>query len=590
MPAGKRRLGESPTAAAAKGDDDKKKRRQLTSEEKVCVNRDRNREHARNTRLRKKAFVESLKQQVFELQTDRDKESREAQIKEVRESEEKMQRKFTVQIFLQLQCAGERDRSKWEVVLDEGCALRMPITPYRWFNKNEQVNESRVLFGIDAAITDACSWAVMAEQLGSGTVDWRTARQDGEYTRLLGTVDSTVLSVGDMLMCRFTVQTANAHRSGVKGDCSLQGMLQCKFGAHSRIVNMEMMFDVMGFMQQLLHSTGKTNAELAVPHTLEVACEPECAQARLITKAEPPFEVMHASKGFTNLMGYSLSDLEGKTLAVLPGQETCMNSLAWLTAEVQRCRCAAVPIVLDTKAGEHRLCLMSAFPLCFEGSFVACMWALEPQAPGVDDSEFARIQAIRMRSSSMAPTLSAPMPAMGLSESWPPTGLMPMQQALTGHQQLRCGLREKKEGDDSCKAKTPGDEGEREQFVPVMNPASQAGMGVMSMMNRVPGVMQPELESNLSFPMAPMPGMAPMPWLGNNAPVPMTNMQMGGASVLPTAPTQAPSTPVLGPAMTRVQQVQLPGQQFPTFDISGFDLAAILGTSQGNQTPLHGAI
>lgn len=42
----------------------KRKRAVLSKEERAKQNRDRNREHARNTRLRKKAFVEELKKQV----------------------------------------------------------------------------------------------------------------------------------------------------------------------------------------------------------------------------------------------------------------------------------------------------------------------------------------------------------------------------------------------------------------------------------------------------------------------------------------------------------------------------------------------
>lgn len=52
--------GKSAADAAEK----KRKRAVLSKEERAKQNRDRNREHARNTRLRKKAFVEELKKQV----------------------------------------------------------------------------------------------------------------------------------------------------------------------------------------------------------------------------------------------------------------------------------------------------------------------------------------------------------------------------------------------------------------------------------------------------------------------------------------------------------------------------------------------
>lgn len=48
-------------------DEKARKRNKLTEEEKSQQNRDRNREHARNTRLRKKAYVAKVSKLVDEL-------------------------------------------------------------------------------------------------------------------------------------------------------------------------------------------------------------------------------------------------------------------------------------------------------------------------------------------------------------------------------------------------------------------------------------------------------------------------------------------------------------------------------------------
>lgn len=53
--------------SAAEAAEKKRKRAVLSKEERAKQNRDRNREHARNTRLRKKAFVEELKNKVGDL-------------------------------------------------------------------------------------------------------------------------------------------------------------------------------------------------------------------------------------------------------------------------------------------------------------------------------------------------------------------------------------------------------------------------------------------------------------------------------------------------------------------------------------------
>ena len=53
---------------------------EMTSEEKIVQNRDRNREHARSTRLRKKAYVQKLKELVEGLHAERSAEVRQRRI------------------------------------------------------------------------------------------------------------------------------------------------------------------------------------------------------------------------------------------------------------------------------------------------------------------------------------------------------------------------------------------------------------------------------------------------------------------------------------------------------------------------------
>eukprot|EP00636_Phaeomonas_parva_P016552 CAMPEP_0118850330 /NCGR_PEP_ID=MMETSP1163-20130328/236_1 /TAXON_ID=124430 /ORGANISM="Phaeomonas parva, Strain CCMP2877" /LENGTH=167 /DNA_ID=CAMNT_0006782533 /DNA_START=273 /DNA_END=773 /DNA_ORIENTATION=+ len=63
-------------AALTKKDSRGTKKNRLTSEERLKQNRDRNREHARNTRLRKKAYMVKLKELVGKLRGEKERESR----------------------------------------------------------------------------------------------------------------------------------------------------------------------------------------------------------------------------------------------------------------------------------------------------------------------------------------------------------------------------------------------------------------------------------------------------------------------------------------------------------------------------------
>jgi hypothetical protein len=67
---------EEETADAAADGHPSKKLKTLTAEEKAIRNREKNREHARNTRRRKKIFVTKLKEMVERLTQQKDFEKR----------------------------------------------------------------------------------------------------------------------------------------------------------------------------------------------------------------------------------------------------------------------------------------------------------------------------------------------------------------------------------------------------------------------------------------------------------------------------------------------------------------------------------
>ena len=74
------------------------KRKLMSSEEKAKANRDRNREHARNTRLRKKAYVAKLTQLVSDLSTQTEAQARERALQVTREREQTTVRRNVLRI------------------------------------------------------------------------------------------------------------------------------------------------------------------------------------------------------------------------------------------------------------------------------------------------------------------------------------------------------------------------------------------------------------------------------------------------------------------------------------------------------------
>lgn len=109
----------------------------LTPEERAKQNRDRNREHARSTRLRKKAYVQKLKELVEGLHAERTEEVRQRRIAIQQLSEVQNVRRNVIRTFLRYHSQYEGDERKWSTLLEENFWLKQPVTPYRSFCRSE---------------------------------------------------------------------------------------------------------------------------------------------------------------------------------------------------------------------------------------------------------------------------------------------------------------------------------------------------------------------------------------------------------------------------------------------------------------------
>lgn len=134
-----------------------------TSEQRKQTSRDRNREHARCTRLRKKAYVNKLKELVDGLHTERNEDSRKRRVAVQQLAEIHALRRRVVHTFLDYHAKFEVDYTKWALILecssssssgddgnntcttdgsgsnsnDEEFFFKQPVTPYRSFRRSE---------------------------------------------------------------------------------------------------------------------------------------------------------------------------------------------------------------------------------------------------------------------------------------------------------------------------------------------------------------------------------------------------------------------------------------------------------------------
>jgi len=109
----------------------KRRRQNLTPDERAKQNRDRNREHARNTRLRKKAYVEELKRTLTELVTQRDANEMEQRRVAQRELEQREVRFRVAEEFMKLRGDNQRSTARWAAILENEFTFTLPVTKYR---------------------------------------------------------------------------------------------------------------------------------------------------------------------------------------------------------------------------------------------------------------------------------------------------------------------------------------------------------------------------------------------------------------------------------------------------------------------------
>jgi len=156
----------------------KRRTKDLSSVERAQQNRDRNREHARSTRLRKKAYVSKLKELVDGLHRERTEEVRQRRVAIQHLAETQDVRRAVVRDFLLFHANYEADQRKWTTLLEDGFWFKQPVTPYRCFRRSEIENESRITCGAEEMIADASSMALMIEGVGSRSARWAHLKRE----------------------------------------------------------------------------------------------------------------------------------------------------------------------------------------------------------------------------------------------------------------------------------------------------------------------------------------------------------------------------------------------------------------------------
>ena len=332
----------------------------MTPEEKATANRDRNREHARNTRLRKKAYLEKLKATVDELCRERDTLVSERAGAANILVEMHNTRTEVLMSFFALRSANEKRRDLWASILDESCfACVVPVTPYRSFPASEvQVSKcQRTILGIDGMMADTASLHVLLNSLVDRA---RFPNATIQFRYTLVTEEAVV--AGNQMMARWVMTTLNATQCGARMEIAKQGMLCCKFNSAHKIIGLELMFDVMALMLQLKQAAGSDTFSV-IPNTVQT-CQRTFDMPMAMTLADEPYTIVQVNKLWEEMTGYKAEEVVGKSsLRSIEGEETDVAAVEALMNEIRYKRPASAMVVNYKKSGERFRNFFMAFPL-----------------------------------------------------------------------------------------------------------------------------------------------------------------------------------------------------------------------------------
>jgi hypothetical protein len=135
--------------------------------------------------------------------------------------------------------------------------------------------------------------------------------------------EDDMLLTDDVLMCPFIFRSQDAVLCGALAECIMPGMLRAHFSSRNKLMSLEMVYDAMGFMQQLERASGSDGTAQIVAGSLEMALAPNSCEARAITLAKEPFPIVSVNEAWTKLTKYTQMEVEGKDLSILNGKRTC---------------------------------------------------------------------------------------------------------------------------------------------------------------------------------------------------------------------------------------------------------------------------
>jgi len=253
------------------------RRATLTADERARQNRDRNREHARNTRLRKKAYVEELKRTLTELVAQRDAQDLERRHEKQRDLEVREVRYRVMEEFLKLRARGSDANllARWVAILEDGFTLTLPKTEYRTMVENQSTAMKRqVSIDNGSTIKSEAHTSYSSNQVLRGATEClEDASKVASFINTLvpnnNTHSSNIATMsylcdrkhfmmdGVNAVLDWSTSTSGATAQGAISDLNVKGCMRATFSpASNKLICAELLFDtgiVSSFLNTIMH-------------------------------------------------------------------------------------------------------------------------------------------------------------------------------------------------------------------------------------------------------------------------------------------------------------------------------------------------
>lgn len=275
----------SPTSMSA----DAARRNELSAEERARLNRERNRQHARNTRLRKKAYVDELTRTLREMVNERDEAETKKEKEAQRELEVREVRYRVVEDFLNLRGRNETNEARWATILEDDFSFTLPMTGFRKMVKSDSqaFGLEQTLHGVKNVVADSAMFSHFLQTLNPAvpsvpvTFKYSTDREKFIMDGSLVVLDWTATSVGAVSFSMhqldpnkpfrtFFSRSSSSHYYSQKDtQLLLKGSLRAKFlPATNKMLSIEMTYDTGLVWQQLRERRGPTTTTTSTPNPL----------------------------------------------------------------------------------------------------------------------------------------------------------------------------------------------------------------------------------------------------------------------------------------------------------------------------------